>query len=114
MQLGGRLYLETGRCHAISTNELHHQDVTAQLQRSRAADGGCVEAHEVAPLLLSPHLDHLPGVVLAVAGPEPGILCHIPAQHLSTTLSVQLCPAGLLYCAYAEAAEDDTRKEKKS
>lgn len=83
-------YLEARCCNTMSSNEVHDEHMAAQLQRLRASDTGSLQPHQVAPLLLSPHLHHLARIVFAVAGSEPEVSRHIPEQH---RLAQTNCPA---------------------
>ena len=75
------LYLEPGCRDAIGANELHGEQMHAQVQGLGRADAAGVDAGQVAALLLSPGLDHLARVAAAVARAEAEVACHIPAQH---------------------------------
>ena len=85
-------HLETWGCPTVSPDEVHDEDVHAQLHRAGAPDAGRVQAHQVPHLLLGPALDHLAGVALAEAGLEAEVPRHVPA---GATLGAHLLLASL-------------------
>ena len=80
------------RSHSIGSHKLHDQHMHAQVHWLRAADAGRLQARQVSELLLSPQLDHLARVGLAVACAEAEVSLHIPApKHFSCEQSVPCC-----------------------
>ena len=72
--------LQAWRWPAVRADELHHEDVVLQQDGLRRRDAGGVQAPQVAHLLLSPGLDHLARVRLAVAVTEAVLAAHVPGE----------------------------------